>query len=131
MRKIGPQKSEHTLRFTDPKSGLLLRCVAVEYHDFPTVEWTLHFKNTGVSDTPILENILALDLRFQHAGREEFLLHHFKGYSWTPSDYAPLETLMKPNSRSRFASSGGRPVSENWPYFNLEWGSEGVIVVVG
>ena len=38
---------EHTLTWTDPKTGLVVRCVAVEYRDFPTVEWTLYFKNTG------------------------------------------------------------------------------------
>ena len=131
LSKMDPRKSEHTLRFTDPKSGLVLRCVVVEYHDFPTVEWTLHFKNTGVRDTPILHNIQALDIRFQRGVKDKFLLHHFKGYSWTPSDYAPLETLMKPNTTRRFVPTGGRPVSDNWPYYNLQWGSEGMILAVG
>jgi alpha-galactosidase len=50
-------KTEHTLTWTDPASGLQLHCVALEYHDFPTVEWTLYFKNTGTNATPILERI--------------------------------------------------------------------------
>ena len=95
VRPLDGQKSEHTLRFSDPESGLVLRCVGMEYHDFPTVEWTLHFENTGVGDTPILENILALDTQFRRAGPDEFLLHHFKGYSRTPSDYAPWKHVWK------------------------------------
>ena len=56
-RRLDAQGSEHTLSYRDPKTGLVVRCVAVEYSDYPTVEWTLYFKNTGVGDTPILENI--------------------------------------------------------------------------
>ncbi len=35
-----------TVEYLDPKSGLQVRCEAIEYRDFPTVEWTLYFKNT-------------------------------------------------------------------------------------
>ena len=46
-RPLDDQRTEHTLTYTDPKTGLELRCVGVEFRDFPAVEWTLHFKNTG------------------------------------------------------------------------------------
>ena len=50
------QRTEHTLTWTDPKTGLEVRCVGIEYRDFPAVEWVLYVKNTGNKDTPILEN---------------------------------------------------------------------------
>ncbi len=64
-RRVDENRTEHTLTYTDPKSGLVVRCVAVEYKDFPVVEWTLYFRNTGASPTPILENIQALDTRLR------------------------------------------------------------------
>ena len=70
-RPLDSRRTEHTLTYTDPKTGLELRCVGVEFRDFPAVEWTLYFKNTSDRDTPILSDILTLDVQFgQGAGGE-------------------------------------------------------------
>jgi len=135
-QKLDAQRTEHTLTYTDPQTGLVVRCVAVEYHDFPTVEWTLYFKNTGPEDTPILENVQALDTRLERYRWPdyefcEFLLHHHLGSPCTPTDYRPLETRLKAQQQARFAPPGGRPSDSVLPYFNVEWPSEGVIVAVG
>ncbi|MGC8638566.1 MAG: hypothetical protein ACP5XB_01665 [Isosphaeraceae bacterium] len=60
--KIDDQRVEHLLSWTDPRTGLAVRCREIEYLDFPSVEWTLFFKNTGRQPTPVLEQIQALDL---------------------------------------------------------------------
>lgn len=130
-RQLDPQRTEHTLLFADEQTGLQVRCTAVEYRDFPVVEWTLFFKNTGTGDTPILDNILALDARFQRAGRGEFVLHHNVGSPCTPRDFQPLETVLKPGDAKRITASGGRPSNSDWPYFNVAWPGAGVIVAVG
>ena len=65
VRQLDNQRTEHTLAYTDPETGLIVRCIAVEYHDFPTVEWTLYFKNTGCEDSPILSDIQALDTKVE------------------------------------------------------------------
>src|ERR1035441_6137291 len=54
-KKLDAARREHSLTWTDPKTALQVRCVAVEYSDFPAVEWTVYFKNTGHQNTPILE----------------------------------------------------------------------------
>ncbi|MCF6286148.1 MAG: alpha-galactosidase [Candidatus Hydrogenedentes bacterium] len=130
-RKLDDARTERTFRFTDPASGLEVRCVVVEYADFPTVEWTVYFKNNGATDTPVLANIQALDTAFSRVGEEEFLLHHSKGAQSKNSDYAPLETRLGPGDANVFSPTGGRPANGAWPYFNLQWGDQGVIVVVG
>jgi len=130
-RKLDDARTEHVVTYTDPKTGLVLRCVAVEYHDFPTVEWTLHFRNTGKADTPILADIQALDTQIVRGGKQEFLLHHAVGSPCSKGDYGPLLTELKPNATKRIAAAGGRPTNTDWSYFNLEWGGEGLIVVVG
>ncbi|MCX6902485.1 MAG: alpha-galactosidase [Verrucomicrobia bacterium] len=131
-RKLDAQRTEHTLTWSDVKSGLTLRCTAIAYHDFPVVEWTLHFKNTGTTNTPILENIQALDVQLDRGGSGEFLLHHHIGSPADGNDYGPLETTLKPGAAQRISAAGGRPTGSDWSYFNLEWGGhDGLIVVVG
>jgi alpha-galactosidase len=110
--------------------------VAVEYRDFPTVEWTLYFKNTGAADTPILENVQALDTRLERYRWPdyefvEFILHHHTGSPCTPADYEPHRTVLKPQTEQRISGAGGRPTNSDLPYFNVAWPGEGVIVVVG
>ncbi|MBL7223728.1 MAG: alpha-galactosidase [Candidatus Brocadiae bacterium] len=130
-RKLDAQRTEHVVTYTEPKTGLVVRCVAVEYHDFPTVEWTLYFKNTGKADTPILKDIQALDTRFQRGDRGEFLLHHHVGSTASMDDYRPLQTPLRKGETRRFASSSGRGSDGAWPYYNVEWAGAGLIVAVG
>ncbi len=120
-----------TILRTDPKTGLQVRCVAVLYADFPAVEWTIYLKNTGSKDTPVVEDLQALDTRFERDGADEFLLHHNVGSPATASDYGPLETPLPANAVKRISAAGGRPTNTDLSYFNLAWGNRGTIVVVG
>ena len=129
--KLDPNRTRHTITFSDSATGLILRCEAIEYHDFPTVEWTLYFKNGGKTDTPIIESIQAVDLRLQRGDDGEFLLHHAVGSPANGSDYAPLETPLGANATQRITAAGGRPTNTDWSYFNIEWPSEGTIIAVG
>jgi alpha-galactosidase len=130
-QKLDAQRTEHTLVYTDPGSSLLVRCVLIEYHDFPTVEWTLYFKNTGPTDTPIIEKIQALDVELSRSSDGEFLLHHNVGSPASGNDYGPLETTLGRSATKRLAGAGGRPTNADWSYFNLEWTGQGLIVAVG
>ncbi len=131
VRRLRAQRTQYVLTYTDPKTGLQVRTVAVAYHDFPTVEWTVYFKNTGTDDTPILQNIQALDARFRRNGGGEFVLHHFKGSSASATDYEPLRTTLEPSSNLTLESAGGRPTDGSLCYFNLQWSGEGVIIALG
>ena len=108
-RNLDADRVEHTLTYTDEATGLQVRCVAVQYQDFPTVEWTVYFTNTGSTNTPILEDILGLNARFVSEGRTDFTLHHHRGTYVRADDFAPLTTVLKPNQPQRFAPPGGRP----------------------
>lgn len=130
-RELDAARVEHTVTYTDAATGLEVRGVAVAHRDFPTVEWTVHFKNTGPADTPILSEIQALDLELRRAGGAEFRLRHWTGSPCLPNDFEPLVTVLKPGAVKRITAAGGRPSNSDLPYFNLDWGSEGMIVVVG
>jgi len=130
-RDLDARRTERVLIWSDPQTGLQVRCVAVEYHDFPTVEWTLYFKNTGTNATPILEDVQPLNLVLERGDKGEFLLHHNVGSPADGNDYGPLETPLGPRATKRIGGAGGRPTNSDWSYFNLEWPGEGVIVAVG
>jgi len=124
-------RTEHTSTWTDLDTSLVVRCVAVEYSGFPVTEWTLYFKNAGTEDTPILENIQTLDATWQHGPDCESLLHHAVGSPANGSDYGPLETPLPPGAVKRISAAGGRPTNSDLSYFNLQAGTEGVILAVG
>jgi len=129
-KKPDPNRTQTTQTYTDPVTGLQLRCEIVKYSDYPTVEWTLHFKNTGKSDTPILENIRSLDAMWNRDSAE-FLLHHAVGSPCLPTDYRPLDTSLEPKSITHIGAAGGRPTNSDMSYFNLDMSGKGVIIVVG
>ena len=125
------ERSSSKITYTDPKTGLEVRCVAVEYKDFPIVEWTVYFRNNGSSDTPIISEVLPLDATFTRTGGEEFVLHHHEGSPCLPTDYQPFDDPLGKGASKHIATSGGRSSNSDLPYFNVSWGNEGVIAVIG
>jgi len=129
--RLDDAHTRHTLTWTDPRTGLEVTCAAVEYADFPAVEWTVYFTNTGRQDTPILENVQGLDARFGQPADGEFVLRHPKGDTCGPDLYEPQEVPLAPNRHTRFAPSGGRPTNGRFPYYNLQMAGCGLILAVG
>ena len=134
-KKLDSSRTQQTLTWTDPRTGLEVRCVAVEYSDYPVAEWTVFLKNTGQADTPILENLQALDARFERRADGEFTLHGNKGDWCVPQSYEPYLLKLGPSSHNSFAPDGGRPTNgpRGWPYFNLQvpGGDGGLIFAIG
>jgi alpha-galactosidase len=58
---VGGVGVRHEVTYADPQTKLLVRVSAIQFRDFPAVEWVIHFKNEGTSETPILEAIQPLD----------------------------------------------------------------------
>ncbi|MDR3719453.1 MAG: alpha-galactosidase [Bryobacteraceae bacterium] len=130
-RRLDAVRTEHVVTYTDPQTGLSVRCVGVAYSDFPVVEWTVYLKNTGSAPTPIVEQLQAIDTRFIRTPEGEFLLHHSKGSPNSATDFQPLTTSLGSGNEKRFVAAGGRPTDADLSYFNLEWARQGVIVGLG
>jgi alpha-galactosidase len=130
-RRLDSNRTEIVLSYRDPKTGLLVRCEAIAYADFPTVEWTVYFKNEGKQNTSILEQIQALDAPFERRPEGEFLLHHTKGSQSSPTDFQPLEIRLEPRADERIVAGTGRTTGKQLCYFNLEWPGQGVIIALG
>ncbi len=117
--------------WTDEKTGLEVRCQAVEYTEFPAVEWTVYFKNTGSQDTPILENIQAINASFDHlAVGGEYILHANKGDFTTAESYMPYTLKLAKGKEEEFLPAAGRPTQQAFPYYNIAGDDEGLIYVL-
>ncbi len=131
--RLDRNRTRHTLTWIEAKSGLEVRCVAVDYADYPAVEWTVYFKNSGSNNSPILDNIRGLDTAFQRSAKGEFALHGING-DWCAADsFAPYSVELGPNATRRCApelgkSTGGRL---GWPYYNIQMPGGGVLLAVG
>jgi alpha-galactosidase len=131
VRRLDSDRTEYVLSYRDPKTGLAVRCEAIAYADFPTVEWTSYFKNEGTQNLPILEQIQALDTQFERQPEGEFILHHVKGSQTTPTDFEPLETRLEPQADERIVAGSGRTTYLQFSYFNVQWPGQGVIIALG
>ncbi len=128
--KLDANRTSHTLVWHNPDSGLELRWEVLEYSDFKTIEWTVYLKNTGEADTAIIENLKALDARFACVKDKPYQLRHWIGTRVNAEDFAPQSTGIEPGKELTFAPSGGRATGGSWPYYNIDGGDEGMIVVV-
>ena len=137
LRHLDNNRTEHTLIYKDPVTLLEVRCLALQYNDFPAVEWTVYFKNISDQATPILQNIQAIDTTFERDNEGEFLLHHNEGSPHSlvtmsgPTDYRPLETRLDCGTEKKVGSKLGLPATKDFPFFNVTWPGEGVIIAVG
>jgi alpha-galactosidase len=130
-KKLDENRTQHTLTWTDAKTGLETKVIAIEYADYPSVEWTVYFKNTGSSDTPILSEIAAVDVEHAVPASATVAMHHMKGSRATPEDFQPFEKDFPVGTEEKFTALGGRGTNGDMPYFNLNWGNQGLIVVMG
>ena len=62
VKQLDNNRTEYVIIWTTV--GLRVKCVALQYRDYPAVQWTVYFKNTGTTSTPILKDIQALDAAF-------------------------------------------------------------------
>lgn len=130
--RLDAERTRQEVIYTDPKTGLEIRCEAVVFRDFPAVEWVLYLTNTGPEPAPVLEEIQSLNLRLDpEACDDEVVLHHAVGSICAARDFAPLAQVLPPASVFTLAPDGGRSSSGTMPFFNLASAGGGVIGAIG
>jgi alpha-galactosidase len=131
-KKLDKNRTRTTRKYLDPETRLEVRVEMVQYKDYPTVEWTVYFRNTGEHDTPVLENLHSLDTVLTRAKDGEFVLHHAIGSPMEETDFKPLVDVLKPNAEERITAGGGRPTDSDLCFFNVEMpGKQGLIIGLG
>ncbi len=116
---------------TDPETNLELRCVAKIYTDTPGVDWTFCFTNKGDKDTPIIEQVKALDVYTKIGIENNPILHRLNGSACSVNDWLPFSEPVVQGNRIEFAPSGGKSSQGVCPFFNLEFGDGGLITAIG
>ena len=121
---------EYVSAWTDPKTGLKATAAVTVFKDFPAVEWVLTFENTGRQDTPILENVQAVDQPVAAAGGP-LVLDQIRGDDCTENSFLPFERAVKDGETLKLAPVGGRSSNGTFPFFNLDLGGKGIFVAIG
>lgn len=119
-----------TLTLTDPATGLEVKAVCTVYLDTVGVDWTLTFTNRGQQDSPILEQVHAVDAATPIKVEAPVLLHRLNGSLCAPDDWLPFDQPLPADQRIEFATTNGR-ASNLSPWFNVSWGDGGVITAIG
>jgi len=119
--------------YTDPSTGLRVTAVYTIYKDLPAAEWVVRFKNTGRSDTPILEKVRACAVSLPaFAGPAPVTLYRARGSSAQRDDFAPIAESLPAKAEVRFGPTAGRSSDTNaLPFFNVAAADHGVVAAVG
>lgn len=98
-KKPAKDRTQHHLIWSDGITALEVHCSTIEYSDYPYVEWTVYFRNTGSSNIPVLRDIQGLDTQLQSENKGEFILHGIKGDFVLPTVTNPINLLFDPISQ--------------------------------
>ncbi len=130
--KVDSTKRRRTLILNDPETGLEIRAIATIYSDTAGIDWTLHFANKGSKNTPVLEQIRAVDVAINPGDTTRPpVLQRIHGGGGAVDDWMPFNETIAMGGKSEFAPTAGRSSFGNTPWFNLQWKDGGVITAIG
>ena len=130
--KETPARTIHEVSWTDPNTNLRVSATVTAFKRYPAVEWVLQFENLGTQDTPLLEDVQALDVQLRTGySRKPVQLHHLTGDVCGERSFLPLETEVEPGKPVALAPDGGRSSNGAFPFFNVQYGDEGMITAIG
>jgi alpha-galactosidase len=127
---LDAQRTEHVVTRKDPATGLTICWQAIEYADFPAVEWVVYLKNEGSADTPILDSIEPLDCAFPLAAKQPCTILYANGSQMNLDDFKPQTKTLTEGGFS-VGSQGGRSSDGALPFVNLNLGRTGLLIGVG
>lgn len=129
---VGTENTDITTYvWTDPRTGLQVKCVLTLFDDFNAAEWVISFKNTGSVDTPPLSQVRTLDLTQRSRLPGESRLFYSDGPFFGRADFQSRDTLMNDALSMHLEPFGGRSSSHTLPYFNVSMPSGGMVYAVG
>ena len=133
LKSTDSAAEESVFTYTDPKTGLVVKCLVTCFTDFHAVEWVLRFSNTSAANTPIIEQAAVIDQTFTGETSGNYILHHNRGSDAQRNDFQPIDEKMKVGKPVYMTPVGGRS-SDNttFPFFNIEApGQQGILAAVG
>ena len=126
-----PEGSLTHVIYTEAGNALEVAIHIRRFEDFPALDWVVELQNKGLADTPLLENILPLDLSIPIPPRERLQLHHARGSSCQMDDFLPRTTELMPGSQVTLSPEGGRSSNGTLPFMNLQRDGSGLVLGIG
>jgi alpha-galactosidase len=130
IRELSGGRSEYTVAWVDPKTGLRVRLRAMGYANSPVVEWTAYFTNDGKIDSPILDDIQPLDMSVPLTGNGVPSVLYSKGCGGMDA-YALQKRPLNQLESLHLSNEGGGKTVETIPFFDIEADGRGMIGAVG
>jgi alpha-galactosidase len=129
--RIDSTNYKKTLTLTDPETHLEVSAVATVYNDTPGVDWTIYFTNKGTENTPVIEQVRAVNVEITPPHGSPVVIHRLNGTLVGAEDWLPFDTEVLPGKRIEFTSTEGRVSLPVCPFYNVDWGTGGVITAFG
>jgi alpha-galactosidase len=125
--------TKYITHWTDPKTGLVVSATARAFKDYPAVDWVIYFENKGTADTPILENIQALDTSLNTLGNDQVIaLHRLHGDACGEESFTPISTNLETGEPFNITAEGGSPSQgQAFPFFTIQNGNVGIVIAIG
>ncbi|HOL21638.1 MAG TPA: alpha-galactosidase [bacterium] len=141
-REVSVEKEKgkvlYKVKFIDNTTDLSLQIDLWQYDDFPAVEWIAYFINNSDKDSPLIENVRAINLFWP--GYAPARLHCAKGSNSAADDFQyiieELETIrhefpvLQMESGSDVAINGRSSV-KYLPFMNLDGVNDGIVLGIG
>ena len=122
---LDQNRTKWILQYSKYGDNLIVTCEAIEYGDFPAVEWVLKFRDQHTVDqTYLLSDIQTADFDTEAAASGDFTVYYARGSQNDATyghitDFEPLQTSLALGSQRVFMPMEGRSSKGTMPYFNI------------
>ncbi len=136
IKELDEDRTQHLITWTEPGGGMRVIWEAIQYNDFPAMEWVVSFEGAGKRDTALVENIQAMNLTISEPmdPQTPYRLHQMSGTLFGNGHdmFVPSEvTLGKNTTNVRLHSDGGASSATNFPFYRVQTGQGDLMVGIG
>ena len=126
-----PGGTRQTVSYRDPKTGLLVAIEVTRHRDAAALDWVCWLSNTGPEDTPLIEELMPLDMELLPADRTPgpVSLRWSNGDGCTEASYLPHDESLAQGAQREFAATSSDTTC--LPFFNLKGKEAGWVLAVG
>ncbi|MHB9036853.1 MAG: alpha-galactosidase [Armatimonadota bacterium] len=130
---LDANRTQRTLTYTDPTTGLRAQCVATEYLDYPAVDWVVNFTNTSGSNTPMLTSVESMHtVLYDSSTSGDYTVYHAQGCNASITDFQPFTAGMNIGAQVNLKSTNGKSSEGLLPFVNImRPDGNGVVSAIG
>ncbi|MCL1793865.1 MAG: alpha-galactosidase [Oscillospiraceae bacterium] len=118
-------EKEETAFLLKADENLTISVITAYYENYGAYEWTVHFENTGKSNTGTISGLKSADMVF--FGENPVLRGILGDHQ---NQYRPYEIKLSEGGVNH-KSEIGKPTHVYFPYYNLEHGGGGTLIALG